>query len=417
MTRARRVLTGALCINMIVGINYIWSIISKQLVAQYGWTSTQATIPYTLSLLMVALATIAGGMICDKGHPRACATTGAILFGGGLMLCGLSNSPLLMIIGFGLTQGIGNGLCASSTTATAMKWYPAGKRGMISGICMAGFAFSSVYMSVLLNYLLVRCGISRSFFYAGAVALVLLSLSAQLLEAAPQEKLSGEGEIIIPENDMDWRRMIRTSEFYKLWFILIFGMGGGLMIMGNIATIVSMQGGIENAAAFVVLIAVFNSIGRFTVGTVSDKIGIRRAFFLVLALQMANMLLFRFYHTTASLAFGTAIAGYAYGGVVAMNAPAAGRFSVRHLSQNAAVTNSAYGVGGLVMPLIAAAIVDRTGSYETAYLVAVGMLAAAICVNVLYREKNWVEEAERGRKDELREDQDIYHDCGMQHLL
>ena len=44
MTRARRVLTGALCINMIVGINYIWSIISKQLVAQYGWTSTQATV-------------------------------------------------------------------------------------------------------------------------------------------------------------------------------------------------------------------------------------------------------------------------------------------------------------------------------------------------------------------------------------
>lgn len=337
--KATHVLISAVCINMIMGINYIWSIISRQLVAQQGWTNTQATMPYILSLFMVSVSMILGGRICDRGHPKECAGIGALLFGGGLILCGFTDNPALITIGYGLILGTGNGLCTVSTTATAMKWFPQERRGMISGICMAGFACSSIYISLLANFLLENYGISGTFLYAGFASLILLLIFACFL--APAD--TGIDNNIINVNDniinreMDWRAMISTAEFYKLWVIFIFGMGGGLMIMGSIATIIYLQGGIANAAPFVILIAVFNALGRFTIGILSDKIGVRNSFFLMLALQMLNMLLFRFYSSMPALIAGTAVAGYAFGGIVAMNAPSASKFSVKNLAQNAAV--------------------------------------------------------------------------------
>lgn len=42
------------------------------------------------------------------------------------------------------------------------------------------------------------------------------------------------------------------------------------------------------------------------------------------------------------------------------------------------------------MPLIAAAVFDKTGSYNSAYLISAAMMAAAIVVTFLYKEKDWV---------------------------
>ena len=42
------VTSAATGINLILGVLYIWSIMGKALVKELGWTSTEASLPYTV---------------------------------------------------------------------------------------------------------------------------------------------------------------------------------------------------------------------------------------------------------------------------------------------------------------------------------------------------------------------------------
>ena len=50
------VLFTAVGINFLAGLLYIWSIIKAGLKEQYNWNDTEATLPYTVSLIEIGRA-------------------------------------------------------------------------------------------------------------------------------------------------------------------------------------------------------------------------------------------------------------------------------------------------------------------------------------------------------------------------
>ncbi|MFA0698379.1 oxalate:formate antiporter, partial [Vibrio sp. 10N.222.49.C9] len=77
-----------------------------------------------------------------------------------------------------------------------------------------------------------------------------------------------------------------------LWIMYAFASATGLMIIGNITTIASVQANLPNAVYLASILAVFNSGGRIGAGILSDKIGGLRTLFIAFALQGVNMVLF-----------------------------------------------------------------------------------------------------------------------------
>lgn len=393
---AGKVFAAAVIINLVVGITYIWSIINKELMTAYGWSARQASLPYMMALAVMPLSMMVGGSISDNGKPKKSAVIGSILWGAGLIICGLTHSQLMITVGYGVFFGVGVGFITGTTTATAAKWYPDEKKGSVSGIASAAIGFSSVYMSFLLTALMDRFGLSNSLLIVG-IAGMLIMLAGSMFMKSPDEEAGSEkaaASEVSHEKDCAWKDMLRTSEFWKLWIIFALGDSGALMLIGSMASIVNVQAGIENAALHVMLINLFNSVGRVSVGALSDRIGIRRAFRLSLAIQLINMLLFSHYTTYVSLLIGASLAGFSFGGIIAMLTPSASRFGETHLAMNAAVVNTAYSAGAIVMPYVAAYIVDVTGAYSFSYLVAAVMLAAAIILTFFYK-------AERVEKTQL----------------
>ena len=110
------VTSAATGINLILGVLYIWSIMGKALVKELGWTSTQASLPYTVCTVSFAIVMVFAGKLQDTKGPRLISTLGGILLGGGLILSSITKDPLMMVLTFGILGGAGIGFCYASTT-------------------------------------------------------------------------------------------------------------------------------------------------------------------------------------------------------------------------------------------------------------------------------------------------------------
>jgi OFA family oxalate/formate antiporter-like MFS transporter len=62
-------------LNLALGILYAWSVFGKQLVEPvekggFGWTKTQATLPYTIAIACFAVMMVPAGRLQDRLGPR-----------------------------------------------------------------------------------------------------------------------------------------------------------------------------------------------------------------------------------------------------------------------------------------------------------------------------------------------------------
>ncbi len=372
-------------VNLCLGVLYSWSVFKKALIEQLNWTHTAASWPYTVAIIVFALIMVPAGRLTDKWGPRIVATLGGVFAGGGMLLASVTQNLGMLILAFGILLGTGMGLGYAAPTPAAVKWFGPHKRGLISGLVVAGFGLASVYIAPLTNYLL-KFGISRAFLVEGIIFLVAIVLLSQFVvfppkdyqpappPAVPEEKKKPHQAVA--RHEYDWHEMMKTPAFYLIWITYVLGASAGLMIIGHLATIAKSQAGVAYGFVLVALLAVFNAGGRVISGWVGDIIGRVNTLTLVLLIQALNMFLFRNFTTAGTLTIGALVAGYCYGSLLSLFPSITYEYyGTRHAGINYGLVFTAWGVGGVVGPIIAGKVVDITGVYDQAYLI-----AAALCV-------------------------------------
>lgn len=373
-------------INLALGVLYAWSIFSKNLTDVQGWTKMEASLPYTIAIFMFALMMTPAGKLQDKYGARIVATIGGALTGLGLIFASIFTNLTGLIFSFGLLAGTGIGLGYASTTPAAMKWFAKEKKGLITGIVVSGFGLASVYIAPLTKYLIDAYGIFPSFRILGISFLVIAVALAQLLKSpSPGFNPNGSSKSASDKNqvseDYTWKEMLRTPQFYQLWLMFAFGALAGLMIIGHLSKIATIQLGLELGFYLVALIAIFNAGGRVIAGVVSDKLGRTKTMMIMFIIQGGIMTFFSQLTNFTTLAIGAAIVGFSYGACLAVFPSAIGDYyGTKNLGLNYGILFSAWGVGGVIGPLLAGWIADSTGSYELAFKISAGLciIAAAI---------------------------------------
>jgi MFS transporter, OFA family, oxalate/formate antiporter len=384
-------------LNLALGILYAWSVFSKQLVEAvdrggFGWTKMQATLPYTVAIACFALVMIPAGRLQDRVGPRLVASAGGVLTGLGLLVASLSGPGAVLpaVLGFGVLGGSGFGLGYAAATPAAVKWFPPEKKGLITGLVVAGFGVAPVYIAPLSKYLLATYGAPMAFRILGIGFLVTATACAQFIRnpTAPvlpkKDAVAAALAAVRPEGT--WREMIRTTAFWSLWIRYACAATAGLMIIGHMAKIVSVQSGntIKIGFVFVALLACFNAAGRVIAGVVSDYVGRVVTIGLVCVLQALAMFLFSGFTTTTGFIVGAAVVGFSYGACLSLfPATVADTWGTKNLGLNYGILFTAWGVGGVVGPMLAGWIADRTGSYAGAYDVAGALLAFAFFLTAL----------------------------------
>jgi OFA family oxalate/formate antiporter-like MFS transporter len=392
-TRGWVVAFAGLGINLALGVLYSWSVIAKVLsksIAEggWGWTAGQASLPYAICVGVFAISMVFAGRAQDRLGPRVVASVGGALCGIGMIVAsfGTPNSMLPITIGFGVLTGVGIGLGYAAATPAAVKWFPAQRKGLITGIVVAGFALASVYIAPLTKFLLQSYGVSGSFRFLGIGFLVVTVGLAQLLVNPPAgyvavgSRPAADGKAqAAAASEYDWRQMLRTPQFVLLWLMFACSAFAGLMIIGHMAKIAALQmSGLDLGFLLVAVLAIGNALGRVVAGIVSDKIGGIRTLLIVFVAQAVMMGALAFSHTVATLVPVAAAVGFCYGANLSLfPSTTAGFFGTKNLGVNYGLVFTAWGVGGVFGSMVAGSIVDSAGSYGLAYAIAAGLCVLA----------------------------------------
>jgi MFS transporter, OFA family, oxalate/formate antiporter len=339
-----------------------------------------------------ALTMAFAGKLQDKYGPRPVASAGGIILGAALTLCSFAHSPLMMVLTYGLT-GIGNGLCFSTTIPSTIKWFPANKQGLITGMVVGGGGLAATYFAPLANWLLVHYDISHTFLILGIMNCLILTGFAQFLANPPAGQNRGQASHRLElttnapvTSEFLRREMLKTAAFKKLWFIYFCTASAGLMIMAHIATIARTQANWENGFYLVMVFAIFNTVGRLASGYSSDKFGRINIIILIVIIQAVNLLLFASYNSPLLLVVGAILTGLAYGSCFSLFPLAtADLFGMKNFGGNYGLMFTAWGAAGLLGPVFAGWIVDVSGTYVIAYIAAAALLLTALMLSFTLR--------------------------------
>ncbi|MCC7492396.1 MAG: OFA family MFS transporter [Fimbriimonadaceae bacterium] len=401
------VLVGALLIQTILGTVYGFSVFVKPLTAApFGWTNSEVQWAFNLALLVFALTMIPAGRLQDKRGPRLPALIGAGLLFVAYLLTSRVDGPedkVLWWLSYGVLGGAGIGFAYVCPIAALAKWFPDIK-GLITGIAVAGFGGgAAVFGPSVSDYLNPDKGghtLSEFFLVHAIGAGIAVLIGALLLRNPPAgyrvpSKAAAPGAAAAPKPataDADWSGMLRTSLFYLIWLMFFANAMAGLMTIGLVKSLVKDVPGMSEdlAKTAITVLSLANAGGRIMWGAVSDRLGRLNTLTVMFVLQTFAML---FMKTGLDLGVAPAylliaLVGLNFGGNLALfPAATADAFGTKNLGMNYGFVFTAYGIGGVVGPQMAAMIKDRGLPFGLAFLIAGICVAVTIVLSLVYKQQ------------------------------
>ncbi len=391
---------AGLGINLALGILYTWSVIGKKVPAEWGWSETGRSIPYAIACLVFSIVMVPAGKMQDRIGPRITASIGGLLVGAGMIVASFTDSVLGYAIGIGVLAGAGIGFGYASATPAAVKWFPKAKTGLIAGLVVSGFGLASVYGAPVAKILIDSRGMSFTMMTLGIVFMVVVVGLAQLLCVPHKVRQALEGlgpntlnaEATTKKDNFTPGEMLSTWQFYALWFMYTCGAGAGLMIIGKLATIASIQAKIEIGFVLVAALAVGNGGGRILAGILSDKLGRTATMFGSFVMQAVLIFLLSktqegsFLANVGVLAALSALIGASYGANLTLFPSITKDFyGLKNFGMNYGLVFTAWGVGGFSLALVAGEVYKRTESFNFAYYTASALLIVAALMTFVVR--------------------------------
>lgn len=386
--------TGAL---LALGVLYAWSVFKANIPIDWGWTDAQKTLPYSVACIFFSVMTLVGARMLSKLSPRLIISLGGLLAGSGVIISSMSTSPWVYTFAFGFLLGSGIGFVYSSASPSALKWFPASKTGLISGIVVGGFGMGSAWVAPLARKLIAVYGLQSTMLYLGIGMLLVVIIFAQFVKFPPAgyeaESNQSAKKAAKTSADYNTREVLKTWQFYTIWVIFALGAGAGLMVIGNLASIINEQIGLPALSAIAVsALAIGNGGGRVLYGLLSDKLGRKNVLVFSFVFQAVLVFLLSTINKESILANPVLIIimviliGANYGANLSVF-PAITKdfFGLKHFALNYGFVYLAWGLGGFMLSQLAGSIKDATGSYTLAYLLSAGSLIIAVILTVILK--------------------------------
>lgn len=390
---------SAVGIHISIGSVYAWSNFTNPLMEEFGWTSQQVQLTFSLAILFLGLSAAFLGHFVEKYGPRAAGLLAAAFFGVGVIGAGFAvsiGSLTLLYATYGVLGGIGLGVGYIAPVSTLVKWFP-DRRGLATGLAIMGFGFAAAISSPVMEILINSVGIANTFYILGASYLVIMTLSSLYLERPPvnwvpegfNEKMkSGKSRIKEDLSQLTANEAIKTSRFYYLWIMLFINVTCGIAILSAAKPLAQESIGLSTAeaAALVGVLGIFNGLGRIGWASISDFIGRPNTYTTFFVIQIILFAILP--HTQEAILFQVmlAIVYTCYGGgFAAIPAYIGDLFGTKQLGAIHGYILTAWAAAGLAGPMFAAWMKDTTGSYATSLTFFAGMFVIALAVSILIR--------------------------------
>ncbi len=372
-----------------------FAVILKPLMNDFHTGRGEVSILATVSSISGAVFSYVVARLLENRSPKKFMLIGALMGGGGFLLCAAVNSlwqmyVLFFIIGAGF-NGIGGSV---PLVALIANWFVK-RRGLALGIGFAGFPIGAMIITPIVGLIQLHLGWRATFLFAGLVTLVItLPLIIFVLKDKPEQMgLLPDGNVRVDtaKNTKITKTAISAEKLslghyfktYKLWLICI---GFALMVIAEMAVIQHEVSFLTDMGISTVLAASafgftagFSGLGRLASGWLADRIQARYVVILLCILEIIGVLILLQARSMALVWIFVALWGFASGSF----------FSILPMIINDIYTPSVfnvvfgfinglvYGAMALGVPL-AGFIFDATGSYHLVFILAIAFYGIAM---------------------------------------
>lgn len=376
------------------GLFYSFGVFFEPVLKEFGWTRAATSGAYSLCMMIVGSMAIVTGRLNDRFGPRILLTGCGFFVGLGYLLMSQISAIWQLYLFYGLIVAIGMSAFLVPLLSTVVRWFVK-KRGLMSGITIAGVGLGIIIMPLLTSRLISIYDWRTSYAIVGIMAMVVIILAAQFLKRDPGkigqlpygEDEAKEEKLDLQATGFSLREAVHTRQLWLLCSIsfcyylcvtiimvhvVIHATGLGVSALGA-ANILSIVGGTSIA-------------GRVVIGSIADRIGSRLALIICFILMLIALAWLLVIKEVWMFYLFAAIFGLGYGGGAALKSPLTAELF--GLSSHGLILGIAYFgdcFGGVIGPVLAGGIFDITGSYQLAFIVSIAASIIALILTLLLR--------------------------------
>jgi len=366
---------AAIGLHISIGSVYAWSVLTRPIMADMGFTLSQTTWTFSLAILMLGLSAGFLGSFAEKIGPKKSGLLAMLFLVTGLLgtayALSIHNLTLLYLF-YGIIGGIGLGIGYITPVSTLVKYFP-NRPGFATGLAIMGFGFASLIAGPLMQYLVAQVGLVDTFIILGVIYLVIMGASSLYLKAPqpkhPTRTTKDKSAMYVHTHGMLANDAMKTWQFGALWWIFFINITCGIGLLSLASPMAQEAIGMTPAAAasLVGIIGIFNGGGRIAWSTISDYLGRSQTYILFFIIEIVAFYLLA--RTNSALTFQILIlliiTCYG-GGFSCMPAYLADLYGIRQLSTIHGRILTAWGLAGIAGPMLVSYFHEAGYGYTTA---------------------------------------------------
>ena len=383
---------------LFAGILYAWSILKSPLSDEFGWSTSELALNFTLAMSFFCIGGLLGAKISGLAGHRVAILTAGILSASGFILTATINtsSVWVLYVTYGLLAGLGIGIAYNVVIATVSAWFP-DKKGLCSGCLMMGFGASALILgNVASSMFKSTLGWRKTYVILGCAICVVLALVAFILKkpdanaALPQPKVSKANKTEdFEKQDFTSAQMIRRPSFWMAFTTISFLAAVGSTVISFAKDLALSVSAPESLAVSLVgVLSVCNGVGRILTGAVFDAIGRRKTMLCanVLTICAASVTLFATFINSLPLCIiGLCLIGMSYGSCPTITAAyTSSFFGMKYFSTNMALMTFTVMIGSFIATA-ANRVLEATGGYIAAFGMLLALTLIALPINIFIR--------------------------------
>src|ERR1700739_2432537 len=273
-------------LQIALGAVYAWSVFRVPLVKQFGWSISEVTLTFTISIFVLGIAAFFGGRWLNRRGPRIVALIGGFLYGAGVFLASFSDHRLWWLyLTYGVIGGTGVGFSYIVPGAGLVQGFPDPRR-LITGVSVGGFGAGALITAPVATRLIQSVGVLSTFAYLGIAYLVVTIIAGSFMQNPPDGwqpegwQPSALQSSQRATHDYVLSEALKTWQWWALWFILFLNTCAGISVISQEQPIFKQITGATAAVAsgMVGIVSLGNGVGRVFWAWISDSVTRRVTF-------------------------------------------------------------------------------------------------------------------------------------------
>jgi OFA family oxalate/formate antiporter-like MFS transporter len=171
---------------IIMGTRFSFGVFFKPLANEFDLSRATTSSPFSIYMVLCALATLASGWVLDRYGPRLVFLIMGLFTGLSLLLTSQINALWQLYLSYSLLLSIGTAAFVPVMNVTVSRWFEK-KRGLAIGITSSGSRLGQVVYAPFCAFLISHFGWRMAYIVTGLVAWLLVVPASRLVRNDPRE--------------------------------------------------------------------------------------------------------------------------------------------------------------------------------------------------------------------------------------